>query len=364
MKSLNQPINESTNQLKSLWICSLCVLPETFPGIRFNAEGVCNFCQDYQVKKARIDQEKERYHQKFLNLLNQLNQPNRPHNRSYDVLMAFSGGKDSSYTLRVLKKEYGLKILALTFNNGFLSSFALKNAQSVCESLQIDHLIVSPNAETLYQAFRESISREMYPLKALERASSVCNTCMNLVKSYLLKTAIEMGIPLIAYGWSPGQAPVQSSVMKWNLPMIRQTQVVLTNTIQKVMGEYLNGFKLSDRHFEIIKMESDDSKGPFLYNVHPLAFLDYDEDRIIKSVKELGWQSPVDTDSNSTNCRLNAFGINTHQKQFGFHPYAFEIAGLVRGGYMTREEGLEKLSTPPDEKIIQEVKNKLGLLRK
>ena len=342
-------------------ICSHCVLPETFPGIHFNAEGVCNLCQDHQAKKARIAQEKERYHQKFLNLLIQLNQLSQLNQRPYDVLMAFSGGKDSSYTLKVLRKDYGLKILALTFNNGFLSSFALRNAQIICESLQIDHLTVSPNAETLYHAFRESISPEMYPLKALERASSICNTCMNLVKSYLLKTAVETGIPLIAYGWSPGQAPVQSSVMKWNLPMIRQTQIVLTNTIQKVIGEYLNGFKLSDRHFKIIKMESDDSKGPFLYNVHPLAFLDYDEDRIIKSVKELGWQSPADTDSNSTNCRLNALGIITHQKQLGFHPYAFEIAGLVRGGYMTREEGLKKLSTPPNEKIIQEVKNKLGL---
>ena len=27
----------------------------------------------------------------------------------------------------------------------------------------------------------------------------------------------------------------------------------------------------------------------------------------------------------------------------GYHPYAFEIAGLVRDGHMTREEGLAKL---------------------
>jgi len=341
-------------------ICSFCVLPENFPGIRYNAEGVCNFCQDYQAKKARIAPEKERYRQKFLNLLKQLNSPHEPNKRPYDVLMAYSGGKDSSYTLKVLKKEYGLEILALTFNNGFLSSLALRNAQTICESLQIDHLILSPNAETLYQAFRESVSPKMYPLKALERASSVCNTCMNLVKSYLLKAAIEMGIPMIAYGWSPGQAPIQSSVMKWNLPLIRQTQAVLTNTIQRVMGENLNGFKLAERHFKIIKMESDD-KGPFLYNIHPLAFLDYDEEQIIKAVKELGWQSPVDTDSNSTNCRLNAFGIDTHQEQVGFHPYAFEIAGLVRGGYMTRKEGLAKLANPPDVNVIKDVKKKLGL---
>jgi hypothetical protein len=60
---------------------------------------------------------------------------------------------------------------------------------------------------------------------------------------------------------------------------------------------------------------------------------------------------------------LNAFANAVHLKQHGFHPYAFEIAGLVREGYMTREDGLKKLSQPPDNRICDMVGSKLGLSR-
>ncbi|MGQ9638323.1 MAG: hypothetical protein ACUVT6_11100 [Thermodesulfobacteriota bacterium] len=352
-------------------ICINCVLPETFPGIRFNERDVCNYCLNYEAQKERIASQKEKYLQKFLNLLNQLGKPNKPEkpeklNRpdhrerpfSYDVLIAYSGGKDSSYTLKILKENYGLRILALTFDNGFLSSFTQRNIENVCSSLGIDRLMVSPNLKMLYHAFRESISEEIYPLKALERASSICNTCMNLVKSYMLKTAIEMGIPFMAYGWSPGQAPINSSIMKWNTSMIKQIQASLLNVFRKVIPEdQLSIFLLMDRHYQMHEAQNNS----FLYNIHPLAFLDYDEKEVLGSVRELGWREPLDTDTNSTNCLLNSLGIELHQKSFGFHPYAFEIAGLVRAGHMSREEGLKKLHEKPNREIIEDIKKKLEL---
>jgi len=50
-----------------------------------------------------------------------------------------------------------------------------------------------------------------------------------------------------------------------------------------------------------------------------------------------------------------------HRQQHGFHPYAFEVAGLVRMGVMSREEGLTRLDKAGDEGVIQAVKSKLGL---
>ena len=103
----------------------------------------------------------------------------------------------------------------------------------------------------------------------------------------------------------------------------------------------------------------EQAKG-FPYLVHPLAFFDYDEKVILTEIEEIGWVDPKDTDSNSSNCLLNGFANQVHMNQFGFHPYAYEIAGLVREGYMTRDEGLKKLSTPSEPKIIEYVKKKLG----
>ena len=58
----------------------------------------------------------------------------------------------------------------------------------------------------------------------------------------------------------------------------------------------------------------------FPYNIHPLAFLDYNEDKIVGEIKQLGWQMPDDTDSNSTNCLLNAFANDVHIKNLNSIP--------------------------------------------
>ena len=54
-------------------------------------------------------------------------------------------------------------------------------------------------------------------------ASLYRSSCMGIVKFITLKLAIEKNIPFIGYGWSPGQAPVQSSVMKINADFIKSS---------------------------------------------------------------------------------------------------------------------------------------------
>lgn len=336
-------------------ICSKCILPESFPGIRYNEEGICQYCLSSKPP-GEMNDLKGKYRKKFCKLLDEYKSQ-----APYDIVMAYSGGKDSSYTLKILKDDFGLRVLAITFDNGFVSDQALKNIKTVTGSQNIDHLMISPGFSLLSNVFNQSITKKLYPLKALERASSICNTCMNLVKSYVMKTAIENGISFIAYGWSPGQAPIQSSVMALNLSMIQQMQKMVINTLKDIMGDDLSPFILSDRHYALIEMKLADSVKGLFYNIHPLAFLEYDEAHIIETIKRIGWEEPKDTDANSTNCLLNSFANIVHQEEYGFHPYAFEISGLVRNGHMSREDGLKKLSIPADPKTISYVKQKLRI---
>ncbi len=343
-------------------ICANCVIPENFPGIKFNDEGVCNHCLSFEKKRNKVDENRERYRQKLLNLIDLLSQSEEPsqlNKRPYDAIMAYSGGKDSTYTLKILKKEFGLRILAVTFNNGFISPKALENIKRVTEELDVDRLLITPAVNTLKKAFRLSARSDLYPLKAMERASSICNTCMNLTKSLVIKYAIEMGIPLIAYGWSPGQAPIQSSIMKLNPSMIRQTQEIIIKILREFLGDDLTSYVLQEKHFKMIERESEKTKKGIFYNIHPLAFFEYNEEKIIMEIKKLGWEHPEDTDTNSTNCLLNAYSNLVHQEQFGYNPYTFEVASLVRGGFMDREDGISKLNSAPDENVINYVKKKL-----
>ncbi|MEI9476864.1 MAG: hypothetical protein WCO26_09840 [Deltaproteobacteria bacterium] len=327
--------------------CSKCVLPENFPTIEFDHHGVCNQCRSFKGDE-RQDELKREYQDKFAKLVHQ-----HQGSGEYDVLVAYSGGKDSSYTLDIFRNHFNLRVLAVTFDNGFVSPYAFRNIRVVTDRLGIDHIIFKPSFEVLKKVYLISLNGNLYSKKTLERASTICTSCMGFVKFITLKIALEKEIPFIGYGWSPGQAPIQSSVMKTSPPFVKATQKAIFEPLYQQMGDQVKPYFLNDGYFE--------RQDRFPYNVHPLAFLDYDEDKIYQRIKELGWEPPSDTDSNSTNCLMNAFANQVHLKQFGFHPYAFEMAGLVRMGVLSREEALKRLNEPGNEKVIEDVKRKLGL---
>ncbi|MBN2183827.1 MAG: hypothetical protein JW746_00715 [Candidatus Krumholzibacteriota bacterium] len=325
--------------------CTRCVLPETYPGIRFDEDGVCNFCGRFKGVE-RLQQSIKKYRVRFEKILAENKRVGE-----YDAVMAYSGGKDSTFTMAVLKKEYDISFLALTLDNGFISPKSLDNIRNVVEGLGVDHIIYKPRMDTLGRLFLHSAKEDIYSRKGLERASSICTTCMGLVKFVALRYAIESSIPLIIYGWSPGQAPVEASIFRNNPEMIKTMQAQFTVPMKKIVGDEVDNYFLTEKHFNMPER--------FPYNISPLAFLEYDEDKILEYIKLLGWEKPDDTDPNSTNCLLNAMGIDIHQKRFGFHPYAFELAGLVRAGYMERDEAIARLDEKTDPDIIAMVKKKL-----
>jgi hypothetical protein len=103
------------------------------------------------------------------------------------------------------------------------------------------------------------------------------------------------------------------------------------------------------------------SQGTSQGNISPLAFLDYDEETALHRISAVARERPQDTDPNSTNCLLNSFANLVHVEQLGYHPYATELASLVRGEYMDRQEALKRLGTAPVPKIVAAVEAKLGI---
>jgi predicted PP-loop superfamily ATPase len=332
-------------------ICSNCILPETFPGISFNDDGVCCHCWNLQNKEMKRIEDKKIYEQKFLHLLAQLGDSRSEH--PYDILMAYSGGKDSTYTMFLLRQKYGLRILAVSFDNGFISETARSNIQKITEKLGIDHIFFKPQWEILKKMFSVAASQELYSMKSLERASTICTSCMGLVKSICLRMAVEQGIPMIGYGWSPGQAPVQSSIMKTNPSLIRMSQQTILDPLKKVVGNDIKVYFLQERHYAFPER--------FPYNIHPLAWEFYHEATLLQEIQKLGWVSPTDTDSNSSNCLLNAFANEIHIQKYGYSPYVWEIANLVRDGLMSRVDGYKKIYQESSLETINIGREKLGL---
>jgi len=331
-------------------LCQRCILPETFPGIKFDDQDVCNHCRREESTLAKAPEKKAQYRDR----LDQLIRDVKEKAFTYDAIMAYSGGKDSSYTLKLLRQRYDLRMLALTFDNHFVSPAAWENIKKVTDVLAVDHIHFRPPWPMAKKLFSLTAKEDIFPEPTLLRASAICTACIGLVKSLVLKTALEMSIPLVAFGWSPGQAPIQSAIMKTNPAFIRPNQSAFKKAFPSEISRDMNQYFIPDTYYEIYKER-------FPHNIHPLAFFDYDEERIITELHDLGWQAPKDTDTNSSNCLLNAFANQCHLERHGFHPYVWEIASMVRQGIVSREKGIQKIYIEQNRNMINYAKERLGL---
>jgi len=113
--------------------CTKCLLPETFPFIYFDNEGVCSYCHNYKLKNQK----------KTLDDLLQLVKPYRGKNGSYDCIVPYSGGRDSTFTLHTIKKVLGLNPIALTYDWGMVTDLARRNIARVCGKLCVENIIVA-----------------------------------------------------------------------------------------------------------------------------------------------------------------------------------------------------------------------------
>lgn len=337
-----------TQHNTGLRLCCRCILPETFPGITFDDYGVCNHCLRDKASESEVASKKRTYRERLETLI----EDTKGSAPTYDAIMAFSGGKDSSYTLKILRKRYNLRVLAFTFDNHFVSPFAWKNIEKITNHLGVYLIRFKPPWPEMKRLFSLCSEKDIFSKPTLLRASSVCTACIGLVKSLVLKTALEKSIPLVAFGWSPGQAPIQSAIMKTNPALIRQNQLAFRKALPPELSQTIDEYLIPGPYYERFKDR-------FPYNIHPLAFFDYDEGAIMHDLTALGWETPSDTDTNSSNCLLNAFANSCHLKRHKFHPYVWEIANMVRQGVIARHEGIDKIYTEQNENLVEYARRKL-----
>jgi len=168
---------------KKLITCTKCGLPETYETIEFDAAGVCNICRQFEFKQESIDWGARK------KMLEQLIEEHRG-KYDYDCLVPFSGGKDSTFTLYHLVKEYKLKPLVIQFNHGFMRPTLLKNNERTFKQLGVDAISFTPNWHV--------VKRLM--LEALVRKGDFCWHCHTGIFSYPMHIAIKFGIPLVFWG--------------------------------------------------------------------------------------------------------------------------------------------------------------------
>lgn len=317
--------------------CIKCVLSENFPRIRFDEKGICNFCND-ELLHTTDNSQIENAREDILRLFNEVKGKS-----DYDALICYSGGKDSTYTLKLAVEKYHLKVLSFTLDNGFISPTAFRNIEKVVSNLGVDHICYRPSYKFMKDLFRFSATEEIYNPRTMIRISANCNSCISIVNITAQKMAMEKGIPIILAGFTLGQIPSNTIFYRNNYEFFRESR-------QAILAKFRTGLGDDVRRY----MEIPDSlleKSASTYNVNLLTIEDITENEIVNQIINLGWVKPEDVDGCSTNCMINAFNNYVHEKRHGYSPYELELSHLIRKNLITREEALGKINDQPEAQI-------------
>ena len=121
-----------TEKIESLQRCTRCLLPETFPGISFDEEGVCSVCKSYRKIEYKGEEK-----------LVQEIKGNVSKDSRFDCIIPLSGGRDSCYMIHYAVKELNLKPVAYTYDWGMVTDLARRNIQRMCSELGVEHILIS-----------------------------------------------------------------------------------------------------------------------------------------------------------------------------------------------------------------------------
>ncbi|MCP5108813.1 MAG: amino acid adenylation domain-containing protein, partial [bacterium] len=327
--------------LKSVTRCKKCLIPVNYPGgIHFDDEGVCDICREYETYEGKALS----FFKTTADFSRVVQRAQENKRGEYDCLMLYSGGKDSSYVLHRLV-DMGLKVLAFTFDNGYISETAFENIERTTKLLKVDHIVL--DSEAMKEIFVESLWSDY----------NVCNGCFKAVNTLGTKVAHEHNISLVVSGLTRGQifdiklhglfklGIFDDETIDERLKLFRQNYHSMTHRTSRLIGveitnEMLGNIYFAD-YFRYEKVSTQDI----------MTYLEQ---------KDRSWVRPTDTGSSSSNCIINDVGIYVHLKDKGCHFYAAQLSWDCRFGTITREEGIEELTEfqvdyPQTHQVLSEI---------
>lgn len=312
--------------------CSCCIMPEVPNHVEFDSDGICSFCKTFnslqgtELNTPKSFENKTSAEKKaiFLKKISKY----QSKDSKYDCLVAVSGGKDSIMTLYIAH-ELGLKPLAVFIDNGFSLPDMYDNVKNATDILDIDCLMYRTNEmKRIFKYFIKSTKPIYY-----------CRVCHILLEVFIKDICNKYGIKLILGGYTKGQSYLKQNELSW---IFKQSDENTLEVISQCPNcEYLieilkNPVTYSFKHY----------KG--IVQVSPFKYLDYDEETIIKTIKEkLKFKVPKNSwPTNSTNCSFNFISQYLAIKQFGYSQHETEFSDLIRSGEMSRERAEQLINTP------------------
>jgi N-acetyl sugar amidotransferase len=321
-----------------LRVCSRCIYDERVSSIRFNAEGVCNYCQQVDSLVEQYGTGKPEGRRQLEQIIEEIKRDGR--GKPYDCVVGVSGGTDSSY-LVYLAKEWGLRPLAVHYDNTWNTAISTQNIHKVLKALDIDlytHVVDNKEADDIFRSFFLAGVAEIEASTDLALAETT------------YRAAAKYGVKYVLEG--------HSFVTEGITPLGRNY----------FDGGYIQGIhrrygRLSIRTYPLMTFWR------FLWwscfarikKVRPLWYIDYNKEEARTHLeKQYGWRY---YGGHHLENRMTAFfhGIYAPQK-FNSDFRNNTLSARARNGQMTREAAWAEYSAPPvvEAELLPYFKKRLG----
>ncbi len=321
--------------------CVKCTLTEAVPNIAFDSEGVCNYCQAHEKIEYKGEEE-------FKKILEQ----HRHSKGKYNCIAAISGGRDSSYILVKLVKDYGMRVLAVNYANPFTDPQAKKNIENAVKTLGVDLVTIQPKKDIHRRTYRSNL-RAWSKHPALGVLPMVCIAC-KLMWYEILKIARKNKITLVVGGLNRFENTSYKKALlgvpineKWETTYIKSIFGVLKEVIRN--PAYIKPAFIPTIFKAYFFGDPYAFGSRFLQKKITLAdifyYIPWKEQEIIARIKkEFGWEKPDYLDSTwRFDCQVALLKDLIYSKSFGITEKDDLYSKMVREGELTREEALKRL---------------------
>jgi len=322
--------------------CTKCVLPDRTPNIIFDEDGVCNYCHTYQRFSHKGEAELRKVLDTFRNT-----------EGAYDCVVGISGGRDSSYLLLKLVKDYDMRVLAVNYENPFTVPEARANIENAINALNVDVVRFGDKNDRHKRVFKKTVQAWFKdPSPAL--IPIVCIGCKpawteiyGIARRHNIRCIASGGNPfeVISFkrelvGISRDEDPkrafyryIYSMAGILRNPAYFSPTCILALARSYLFGNpYSVGLRLVGRNMTWVE----------LFN-----FIQWDEREIVPRIKaELGWDSPPHLESTwRFDCRVKHLVDFMYMKTLGMTDKDDFYAKMVREGLMTREDAVRRLQS-------------------
>lgn len=322
--------------------CQRCCYPANAkPGIIFDDAGVCSGCRTFEARTVFIDSIDWKARRETLKeLLTEYSARQRAKGNPFDCVIPVSGGKDSTYQTWVIKEEFGLNPLLVSYNHTFNTPLGIRNLANLIEKLDC-------NLVRFTTAPGSAVRIAKYMLK---KVGDVTWHYHAGIMTFPIRAAVQYDVPLLIWG----EEGFSELVGMHNL----DDQVEFTK--KKRQEHSMRGFEPEDLLLEPDCNLTRYDLAPFFYpsdedlervgvrGIYLSNYIPWDgRSQTEFVIEKLGFESARERDRTfniyGKTDDIHANGLHDYLKylKFGYGRATDDASNEIRHGRMTREQGIE-----------------------